>query len=602
MCGLAGATDFCGHDLVVQATNRLRHRGPDFGAVWQQGDGHAVLGHRRLMTTDPSPAAHQPLISSDQRYVLIFNGYLAGHRALMADMRTAGKGGLRSGSDAELFLAVWQQGGLAAIAALSGPYAFAIWDRTERRLTLGIDPMGIKPLYVAVRTDGHLRFASELLAVPGLADHEIAPDRLFVSYMAHLFVPAPLTPFVGVRQLRPGEILQWCDGKVTTARIDEMSGTDWADIAGLSGAVENAVAGALDADCPVACLVSGGMDSAGVAALACKVARRSGRDLPVGLVMGFPGSKADETARAQSLTAHLGMALKIIDAPMQAEDLLGRLQAGLRAFGAPFGNPAIILHHMLSEHVAKIAPVCLTGDGGDELFGGYPRYQAARLIPYALHLPGWMRRMAAQVAGDGNGHVARFLNGIRQDATGAFAHWNNRCGIAELSAALLGDDMPDGLLPGELATAMMNFDRRVTLPGNQLAMSDRCGMAFGVEYRPPLLDRAVGEMARSVPAQNHLRRGGKALWREVVGPMVPKGYLAAGKTGFNPPVGDWLMQICPLLWGDQILDGLFEDLPVSQARRQDLWHRATQQQGFNAGLSLWALMAWRVWRRDHTPA
>ncbi|OSQ38385.1 asparagine synthetase B family protein [Thalassospira mesophila] len=728
MCGLIGATTRAARSWGLNAARDLAHRGPDGWGIWPAGDGEKafsgqhpdtatndkagpVLLHRRLATTDTSPQARQPVISRDGRFVLIFNGYIAGYKRMRAQLdraalraeqaahtaqvaRTVTGGAAtatgadpvavkdhdQSRSDTDVLLALLgrvvsgcdekygDRAGPALaqmLAGVAGAYAFALWDNHRSALWLGVDAMGQKPVYFARRADGHLFFASELaplLSAPGL---DVAPDAGARDMVRrHLFVPAPQTPWHGISQLQPGHIMCWqhgniaryglptvraCAGGVSqSAQVPAVRqpGTDNAasgggdrqretvvraslddenspaadravlnrpsDVVGrLRRHVYRAVADAMTCDRPVACLLSGGMDSAGVAAMAARVARHRARraDMPVAAVMGFAGQPMDETMRARQLASHLQMPLKIIPAPHDPEDLLTRLRAGLKAFGGPFGNPAMILTHCLSQSVADIAPVCLTGDGGDEVFGGYRRYQMAQRAEKWLRAPAFMRRYASYVAngsvrtlpvqpGQHLAGIAKFLAATTGDRGDVLRAWNNRCvitrtrpGHGELAGMPSFDAIPD------LARAMMQFDLDVNLPGNQLAMSDRMGMAFGVEYRPPLLDRAVRKAAASIPAKDHLAGAGKAVWRQAVSPFVPAGYLDVAKAGFNPPVGQWMHDIAVLLWGDEktAQNRMFEDMPVHAATRQKLWQRALGND-FDAALTLWNLLVWQVWQ------
>lgn len=603
MCGLAGATGSAERQYVLAALHALAHRGPDGEGCWSDPAGAVTLGVRRLITTDPGAAANQPLISPDGRFVLAFNGYIAGHRRRIASLRQDGFT-VESDSDAALFLTVLgnalRDGGdpAKALGDLSGQYAFALWDCALRQLWLGRDPIGIKPLYFSEYGSGNVAFASEVAAlrciIPAMPDQNVFPH-----YLAHLFVPAPATGFVDIRQLRPGELICWQNGKIDgrmirPATCHRYDGED--AVADLRGAIRQSVADAMDADRDVGLLLSGGMDSGAIAAMASDVARERGQKPPPGFVMQFRDATMDETPRARQLAKHLGMELHVIAAPEEPEEIFGHLKDGLRAFGSPFGNPSVVLMQALSAGVSQHVPVCLAGDGGDELFGGYPRYRAARMFRFWQHIPGVVRRaMAGNFARTLPRGAERFVQGGQGSAEDAFHFWNDRAGISQVSSQLsLAGDLPDG----DLCDQMMTFDRRVTLPGNQLAMSDRCGMAYGLEYRVPLLGSDVIAIAESVSAKVHLRGVGKALLRAAIAPMMPDGYLSAPKIGFNPPVAEWLLKIGRLLWGSngRIIAELFGDLPLTVAQRHFNWHRATRGREPDKALSLWALLVWRVWQ------
>ena len=602
MCGLAGATASGEQPRVHAALNALVHRGPDGEGCWSDPAGGVTLGVRRLITTDPGAAANQPLISPDGRFVLAFNGYIAGHRRRILSLREKGSV-VESDSDAALVLAVLGNAlrdgcdPAKPLADLSGQYAFALWDCALRQLWLGRDPIGIKPLYFSEYGSGNVAFASEVAALRCIIP--AMPDRgVFPHYLAHLFVPAPATGFVDIRQLRPGELICWQDGKIDSRMIrpavrHRAAGDN--TVADLRRAIRQSVADAMDADREVGTLLSGGVDSGAIAVMACDVARERGQKPPPGFVMQFDNAQMDETPRARQLTKHLGIELHIVAAPDRPEEILAHLNDGLRGFGSAFGNPSVVLMQALGSAVSRHVPICLAGDGGDELFGGYPRYRAAGMLRYWHHVPDVIRSLiAGRIADVLPRGMARFVRGGQGRSADAFDHWNDRCALVELGARL---SVPADL-PGDLCDRMMAFDRRVTLPGNQLAMSDRCGMAYGLEYRVPLLGHEVMAIAGRVAAQGHLRGGAKSLLRAAIAPMMPDGYLSAAKVGFNPPLSDWLAKLGGLLWGREarIIEMLFADLPIMDRTRQDYWRRATRHGEQDMALGLWALIVWRIWQ------
>jgi asparagine synthase (glutamine-hydrolysing) len=612
MCAIAGLTASDDQTALARILQKLAHRGPDHIGNWHDPNGSLALGCARLITTDPDPAAHQPLVSPDGRFVLAFNGYIAGHRRKIDDVREDG-GVLRSHNDAELVLhllaqAVSKGEDIARVlAALSGQYALAFWDTLDRRLWLARDPLGIKPLYVAWQGEGQndLAFASEVMALAEFSSQQPV-ESTRENYLAHLFVPAPKTGIAGVELLPPGAVLCWQGGKTTRNTITHPARTPCCDhgstnlITELREKVRLSVSDAMDVDCRLGCLVSGGFDSAGISAMACDVARERGEHMPLAFVMGFNDPARDETKAAQRLCDHLGQELCVVPAPETAPEIYEALVAGLEGVASPFANPSLVLMQHLSERVGRDVRVCLTGDGGDEIFGGYPRYRAAMLYDrYWQHLPSPVRYLAATIGQwVGTRGINRFLQGGRHDAMGAFAVWNNRCILPELGAKLSGaseirlDDQQKRLLDH-----MMAFDRDVTLPGNQLVMADRCGMAFGLEYRPPLLGHDVVQIAAMIPASRHLKDGPKSVWRQVIAPYFPDGHLDNPKVGFNPPVADWLLKIGEYLWGDkdQIVRTVFEHTDLKRDQQKACWARAISGGDFDMSLTVWALLVWRVW-------
>jgi len=601
MCGIAGITEPNDPGSVRAMLQFTAHRGPDASGVWDDPVGKVSVGCARLATTDLTHQANQPCITSDGRFVLVFNGYIAGHRRRIGDAIARGLT-CETVNDAELVLLLLADAirrghePTKVLETLSGQYALALWDTVQSCLWLARDPLGIKPLYVLNLPAGQIAFASEMSAFSSIAP--TAPDEsIKPGYLAHLFVHAAQTGVKGVTLLPPGRVLCWRGGSVSSAMIAHPAQSRTQSVAQqvLLSAVRQSVADAMDVDCPAGTLVSGGLDSAGVAALASDIARERGQEPPVAFVMGFEDPAYDETAAAQNLCKHLGQELHVVSAPTTAEEIHRELCAGLQAVGGPFANPSIVLMRCLSKAVSAEVKVCLSGDGGDELFGGYPRYRAAQLYEkYWRHVPGPLRRLTAKLSGLGDHReMHRFLAGASSGAEHAFASWNNRCPIPECDARMVMRPYRDT----GLADAMMGFDRDVTLPGNQLAMSDRCGMAFGLEYRLPLLGHDVVRLATSVPASQHLRQGPKTLWRQAIAPYLPARHVQNCKIGFNPPVADWLLGVARYHWGDEtdILNAIFAGVDIPTDSKSRYWQRAVSGKDLDMALGVWALMVWQIW-------
>lgn len=612
MCGIAGATAQKDQIAVLQCLRQLQHRGPDDCRVWNDPEKNITFGCTRLATTGTGPGAQQPVQTRDGRFVLAFNGYVAGHRRMIDDL--AGQGvSFKSDSDAELVLqvlarAIGQGEDIATVLGkLSGQYALAFWDCKTARLWLARDPLGIKPLYVMFRSSGDIAFASELMVLDVFRPLE-AEDGPTPEYLAHLFVPSPKSGVRDVELPVPGAVICWQDGTVARTRIVSPQQRVIATgkphgrgklVNSMRHAVRQSVADAMNADCAVGCLVSGGVDSAAVAALACDVARMRGQEMPPAFVMGFDNPAMDETEAARELCAYTGQQLHVVRAPSDPQEIYEELCKGLISVGAPFANPSIVLMRCLSREVGRHVRVCLSGDGGDELFGGYPRYRAGLVFDrFWRYLPGTLRRFCVHSVGPYvQRNPGRFLAGAKGSADHAFRHWNNRCAMPELDARICTasfTDIPDA----GVADALMRFDRDVTLPGNQLLMSDRCGMSFGLEYRLPLLGHDVVRLASTLPAAAHLKGGGKAVWRQAIGRYLPAGHLDRPKIGFNPPVSKWLEEVSVHLWGREadILNALFEPTAISGAQRRTCWVRAVSGQDPDMALSVWALLVWQTWK------
>ncbi|MBX2829770.1 MAG: asparagine synthase (glutamine-hydrolyzing) [Rhodospirillales bacterium] len=611
MCAIAGATTSDDQAAVARTLQKLVHRGPDGSDVWSDPNGLITLGCARLATTDRTPIAQQPICSRDGRFVLAFNGYIAGHRRLIAEYTKQGTA-FKSKNDAELVLHLLAQAvhhGRAiasALEELSGQYALALWDCITGCLWLARDPLGIKPLYVMARPHGEIAFASEVGAFDVLAPLSFDRD-VKAAYLAHLFVPPPKSGVVGIELLAPGMVLCWQAGKTTRSQIRHPDNRVRPISNGHKAAtklrqvVRQSVADAMDADCSVGALVSGGLDSAGVSAMACDIARESGKEPPLAFVMGFDDQARDETGFAKNLCQHTGQELHIIKAPERDQDIYDALCRGLCSVGAPFANPSIVLMNHLSAAVGQYVRVCLAGDGGDELFGGYPRYRAASIYQhYWQHVPAGLRRWAAGMSNQVDvRNLRRFLVGGAGDFDEAFDRWNNRCAIPELKARLCAVPIQDQQERGlNLVDRMMRFDRDATLPGNQLVMSDRCGMAHGLEYRLPLLGHEVVSIASMMSADQHLQGGLKAVWRDAIAPYLPKSHVQRSKIGFNPPVANWLLMLGRYIWGgdEAAVAAIFDGEKVAKEDQHRYWQRAISGKDMDMSLTVWALLVWQVWQ------
>ena len=383
MCGIAGfiepgrqAADL--ERLATAMAETLRHRGPDDGGVWTDEEAGVALANRRLAVRDTSPAGGQPMVSADGRYVLTYNGEVYDADALRAALEGRSHR-FRGTSDTEVLLAACAEWGVAdAVCRLNGMFAFALWDRTAHRLTLARDRLGIKPLYWAA-ADGLFLFASELKAMRAHPGWTPEIDRDALAAFARLsYVPAPHCIWQGARKLEPGTLLvldpgsvprlsrYWDMAGVAAGARTAMSMADAAD--GLRSVLRTAVRRRLVADVPLGIFLSGGLDSAVVAALA---QAESGAPVKT-FTVGFAESGYDEAADAARIAAHLGTHHSDLRlTPAEARDLICELP---RWFDEPFADSSQIATLLISRFARQSVTVALTGDGGDEVFAGYNRY------------------------------------------------------------------------------------------------------------------------------------------------------------------------------------------------------------------------------------
>ncbi len=563
--------------LVRRLADTMAARGPDDAGVWVDEAAGVALGHRRLAVLDLSPAGAQPMVSADGRWVIAYNGEIYGHRGLARRLRGAGVP-LRGHSDTEVLVEAIARWGLGpTLDRVDGMFAFALWDRRDRRLTLARDRMGEKPCYVGTLGSGEVVAASTLDALrahPGF-DRPVDRDALAL-YFRHKYVPAPHTIHTGVAKLEPGCTLTvTADGAVgapqrywsffdVVARGVTFDGTPAEAVDELDRRLGASVRDRLVADVPVGAFLSGGIDSSAVVAAAC-------RESPVPVrtfTIGSPDAGFDESADARAVARHLGCEhteLVVTDAQARAavEDLAG-------VWDEPFGDSSQLPTLLVARLARAEVTVALSGDGGDELFLGYNRYQWVPAIWARLgRVPVPLRRVAARLGGrvrpvwwDRAGRLVSARRRPRQlglkatkvlgvaDATSAeevfrrvVSHWTEPAALvpgAREPATVHTDPRRWPPTVG-LAEHMAAVDTVTYLPDDILTKVDRATMSVGLEGRIPLLSRDVVEFAAGLPVPLRLRDG-RTKWplRRLLARSVPPELFDRPKAGFGVPIDRWL--------------------------------------------------------------
>jgi asparagine synthase (glutamine-hydrolysing) len=533
MCGIAGIIGPRANlEIAASMAQRLRHRGPDGEGVW--GEPGVALAHRRLAILDLSDCAHQPMVYGSQ--VLTYNGEIYNHEKLRADLA----GPWHSSGDTEVLVHLLAQHGAAALERLVGMFAFASWDTRERRLLLARDRLGIKPLYYQLLPDG-IAFASELKALLVLGRPEIDPSAVR-DYLFHGYVPAPKTIYRGIAKLPAGHTLAWQDGRVTIERYWNPSVSILERPAGdivseLDALLRDVVPAHTLSDVPVGVFLSGGIDSALTAYYL---------DVPRTYTLGFDAGARSEADAARTAAEHLRTEHTEMTAPQA--DFAGALDRIPALFDEPFGDSAAWSNFLIAQFARREVKVALSGEGGDEIFCGYPRY--------------WSRIGARSTLF--NRSLARYLPPLSRFASSMQRH--AYVGLPAYAAALGGmtAQQIDSLLTpqwqerdydhlwfyrqywredlGTLAQLRW-LDLNTDLAEGLLTKVDRTSMAHSLEVRPPLLDhRLVEFMLRVDPKDlvDQRRRRGKLLVRQLMQPRLPEGHLERPKSGFGLPVHRWL--------------------------------------------------------------
>lgn len=613
MCGIVGywaaREGGAGSRAVTQGmADTLAHRGPDAGAVWSEGG--LALGHRRLSVVDLSQAGAQPMVSACGRYVIVYNGEIYTAADMRADLPHIA---FRGHSDTEAILEGCAAWGVEATGErLIGMFAFALWDRQERCLTLARDRLGIKPLYWT-RMSGAFLFGSELKALRAWPDFRPQIDRAaLAAYFRHTYIPAPATIFEGVHKLEPGHILTLADGrepeirsywslrqKAVAAAQDRFTGSEEDLVTHLDGLLGDAVERRMVADVPLGAFLSGGVDSSLVAAL---MQARSSRPIKT-YTMAFDVPGYDESAHAAAVARHLGT--EHHEMPVTARDALDVVPSLAEWYDEPFADSSQIPTYLVSKLARRHVTVALSGDGGDELFAGYDRYaRVENLWRRTGGIPYPLRRAGGGLAGLLGGRIGKAGEVLAcRDADALFHRivsvWPE--GQPVRNAGVLRTRFDDPALvhdlPG-LLDRMLYLDSVTHLPDDILTKVDRASMAASLETRVPLLDHRVAEFAFRLPDELR-RRDGKGKWplRQVLYRYVPETLIERPKMGFMVPVGHWLRSELRD-WAEDLLrrealedGGLLDSRPILDCWRQHLAgsHDWTTR--------LWTVLMAQAWRR-----
>ncbi len=623
MCGICGIIHWDGRaadaDLVRCMADLIRHRGPDDEGFHFSGP--LGLGFRRLSIIDLA-GGRQPMPNEDGTVHVICNGEIYNFKELRAVLTRRGHR-FRTLSDIEVIAHGYEEWGDDVVRRLRGMFALALWDESAKRLLVARDRLGIKPLYACV-VDGTLAFASEikcLREVPGidltLDEHALA------DYFSHLYLPPPQSIYRGIRQVMPGQILMVQHGKVAVREYwnawvrtgEHRNIEDWCEA--LRAQILQSVESHMVADVPLGVWLSGGLDSSAVTASMARATR--GRILSFSA--GFDVPAYDETPHAQLVSRHVGTLHETLPIGASSMELLPKL---LWFLDEPFADSTIIPTYILSERTRERVTVVLSGEGGDELFGGYTHYQGMELNRLLRTIPSPARQWLAGLLGElstrnplGRGYALHrmervvasslfppfedFLRKVAvfspEEIQGLFSpDFLKRLGVfTHLGALRRAGFHQEGLDP--VSRAMLS-DLLVYLPGDMLTKVDRMSMACSLEVRVPLLDHDLVELALSIPRELKLHgMRTKVILRKALSPWLPDSILRRPKRGFNPPLEFWLQRNLHDYahdWGmmETLRDtGMFHDGTVRTLMDDHI--RGTRDNS----RKLWALLVFAVWWR-----
>jgi len=642
MCGLTGFVAAAGSDELLPTVRRMcdaiAHRGPDDSGEWIDIDSGVAIGFRRLAIIDISPAGHQPMVSASGRYVATLNGEIYNFEELRRELREAGLAPpFRGHSDTEVMLAAFEAWGVeAAVKRFNGMFAIALWDRELRRLQLVRDRMGVKPLYYGFGGRTFL-YGSELKALRQHPDFEGTIDRAVLHlYLRYLYVPAPYSIYEGIRKLMPGTILTfdpatrqtettvyWSPRQVAMrGAAHRFQGSEEEASHELEMLLRDSIRIRMVADVPLGVFLSGGVDSSIVTAM-----MQAESSVPIRtFTVGFTEAAFDEAPFAAAVARHIGT--NHTELYMSTDDVVDVIPKLPSIYDEPFADSSQIPTHLVAMLARRNVTVSLSGDGGDELFGGYTRYFVAqRLFRRLAKLPMAMRpivgralsvfpprlwdRLLAlgrpilpaalrQRPGEKIHKVARTLAANDADAMyfELVSHWSNIVigGAAHKAPVTVREEWPKLADPVE---RMMYFDQISYLPDDILTKVDRASMAVSLEAREPLLDYRLVEFAWTLPLSMKVQAGkGKQILRKVLDRYVPEHLIERPKMGFGIPLEDLLRG--PLRdWAESLLDPAtlraqgFLDVAPIRAAWED--HIAGRRDWKN---HLWGVLMLQAWLRE----
>jgi asparagine synthase (glutamine-hydrolysing) len=561
MCGIAGflasGDERPGRALLEAMGGGMAHRGPDGDGAWLSSDGRAGLAHRRLAILDLSPAGAQPMTTPDGRLAISFNGEVFNYREIRDELSALGRA-FRSDSDTEVMLAAIDRWGLdAAVSRFIGMFAFALWDAREGTLSLVRDRLGIKPLYLAA-APGLTLFASELKGIMACPAFSREVDRDALQYFFQFqYVPVPHTIFRDAVKVPPGAIVEVGPGGARSERRYWELLDHWG-VAGaprsegecleeLKGLLASSIRYRMISDVPLGAFLSGGIDSSLVVAL---MQRESSRPVK-SFSIGFREKGYDESGFARAVAAHIGT--EHHEKICTADEALSLVRRIPEHYDEPFADSSAIPTMLVSSFTREHVTVSLSGDGGDELFCGYPRYEWVRQGGRAQRLPAPLRRPLAALLARVPAHRAQKAAASLREGDLARFYYH--------AVAIFGHDLLPELLPrvaddsglGYYATfrdprlrnaldKAMATDIRTYLVDDILTKVDRASMAFSLEARVPLLDHRIVEFAAGLPLSMKTGDGGgaKHLLRRVLYDLVPRELIDRPKMGFGIPLDRWL--------------------------------------------------------------
>jgi asparagine synthase (glutamine-hydrolysing) len=582
MCGIAGVifkrpeSKEEARKEVELLADAIKHRGPDDQGFHIELDNSVAFVNQRLAIVDIA-GGHQPIYSEDGKVGIVFNGEIYNYRELKEDLRRAGYV-FQTNSDTEVILRCYERFGVESFNKLNGMFAFCIWDSRAEAVYLVRDHVGIKPLYV-YEDDDKIVFCSELKGIAALPDVELTPDAIGVQdYLMFRYVQAPYSLFKKVRCLEAGTYARIRKGVLTHFRYWDITypsvsqtGEDGRLAEMLRTLLQSAVSSQLIGEVPIGVLLSGGVDSSGIATLV----KQAGADLTT-FSIGFPDLNEFEYSRAVAA----GLGLKHVEVTTTPEELASLLDRVIMALDHPIADPACFPLYRLAEELKEHVTVVLSGEGGDELFGGYPQYQFLNKasLPYNKRFPAFMEK---------SWYFCDYQELMKDLTTPAVAERHKKYFY----------ELP-------LLNGMLAYDMKTWLPENLMMKADKILMAHSLEGRFPFLDKGLIEFASRLPQTHKISAEGVSKWilKEMLKKDLPDGIINRAKMGFSVPVALLLKS-----WKETVFDAinslvgtdLVQVLDVNKVKMlvNNYYSKATGEP-----LRVWTLFVLAYWFQHALPA
>ncbi len=654
MCGITGfiPTNSVGDNFLNKAiddmSQALVHRGPDSSGVWIDSNHKVALGFRRLAILDLSPAGSQPMISSSGRYVMVFNGEIYNHQELRARMPEKS---WRGHADSESLLESFDHSGIATtLSSATGMFAIAVWDNKHNILTLARDRVGEKPLYYGM-VNHHFVFGSELKAISAFPDFNNRISREAIAeYLKFNYIPAPKSIYEHIFKLKPG-----CFIEIKAGSIDQNFHADeipfWSldkiiidskksqipDMQTAKNLVEKTLTDSvimqMQSDVPLGSFLSGGIDSSLITGIMQKQSIKKIQTFTI----GFEEDEFNEAIYSKKIAEHLNT--EHTEIILTAKDALNIISDLPHIYDEPFADSSQIPTHLVSLSARSSIKVALTGDGGDEVFGGYNRYfWTERLWNKISILPLQLRKLIGEILvrfpENGWRLVEKLINSLGKDANG-ISHMGNKAfkfgsllrnsqNLDEIYFNLISSkidiqdfvkDLPEGYSSMQIedltavklsgphfqnaSEQMMFWDTLTYLPDDILCKVDRASMATSLETRAPFLDHNIIELAWRLPLELKIKNNsGKLILRNILENYVPNSLMERPKIGFGLPLKDWLRG--PLReWAEDLLDetrmtqeGFFYAAPIQSLWREHIYNQADYTE------FLWSILMFQAWLRE----